>query len=237
MSAATWISRSRSSSTSSLETSARPASISRCRRAASSVPDSMTRGMLLRVSTEPDGWPDPMAARPAGATVHGMTSTVHPAPLRVLVTGGGVAGMEAILALDELAGARVQITLLAPESTFACRPMAVAVPFARGRVQRLELAAFARETGTLLVRGSLDSVEPGLARTSAGAVLPYDALLVAVGAWSEPAVRGATTWTQQLDQGSWAGCSPTSSRVTPSASPSWCPRERPGRSPPTSSRS
>jgi len=141
-----------------------------------------------------------MAARPAGATVHGMTSTVHPAPLRVLVAGGGVAGMEAILALDELAGARVQITLLAPESTFAYRPMAVAVPFARGRVQRLELAAFARETGTLLVRGSLDSVEPGLARTSAGAVLPYDALLVAVGAWSEPAVRGATTWTQQLDQ-------------------------------------
>ena len=59
------------------------------------------------------------------------------APLRVLVAGGGVAGMEAILALRELAPEAVDITLLAPETTFAYRPMAVAVPFARGHVQRL----------------------------------------------------------------------------------------------------
>ena len=122
------------------------------------------------------------------------------APLRVLVAGGGVAGMEAVLALRELAGERVEITLLAPERTFAYRPMAVAVPFARGHVQRLPLADFARETGARLVRGELAAVEPGVARTAAGAALPYDALLVAVGAWSEPAVPGATTWTPELDQ-------------------------------------
>jgi hypothetical protein len=108
--------------------------------------------------------------------------------------------MEAILALRDLAGERVDITLLAPEGVFAYRPMAVAVPFARGHVQRLQLADFARETGARLVRGELASVEPGLARTAAGAALPYDALLVAVGAWSEPAVPGATTWTPELDQ-------------------------------------
>ena len=115
------------------------------------------------------------------------------------MAGGGVAGMEAILALRELAGARVQITLLAAESTFSYRPMAVAVPFARGRIQRLELADFARETGTRLLRGTLAAVEPGVARTETGATIEYDALLVAVGAWSEPAVPGATTWTPQLD--------------------------------------
>jgi sulfide:quinone oxidoreductase len=121
-------------------------------------------------------------------------------PLRVVVAGGGVAAMEAILALRELAGERVELTMLAPESTFAYRPMAVAVPFARGRVQRLPLAEFARETSTRLVRGSLTAVAPGRAISSDRPPLPFDALLVAVGAWSEPAVRGATTWTPDLDQ-------------------------------------
>ena len=125
---------------------------------------------------------------------------LNTAPMRVLVAGGGVAGMEAILALRELAGGPVDITMLAPEGTFAYRPMAVAVPFARGHVQRLPLAEFARETSTHLVRGELAAVEPGLARTTAGTALPFDALLVAVGARSEPAVPGATTWTPELDQ-------------------------------------
>jgi sulfide:quinone oxidoreductase len=129
-----------------------------------------------------------------------MTTDQHPAPLRVLVAGGGVAGMEAVLALRELAAERVDITLLAPESTFSYRPMAVAVPFARGHVQRLMLADFARETGARLVRGALAAVEPGVVRTTDGRVIAYDALLVAVGAWSEPAVPGATTWTPELDQ-------------------------------------
>ena len=128
-----------------------------------------------------------------------MTTNPHPAPLRVLVAGGGVAGMEAVLALRDLAGERAEITLLAPERTFAYRPMAVAVPFARGHVQRLPLSEFARETSARLVRGELAAVEPGLARTAEGAAIAFDALLVAVGAWSEPAVPGATTWTPQLD--------------------------------------
>ena len=129
-----------------------------------------------------------------------MTTDQDTRPLRVLVAGGGVAGMEAVLALRELAGERVDITLLAPDTTFAYRPMAVAAPFARGHVQRLELADFARETGSRLVRGTLAAVEPGVARTSTGAALRYDALLVAIGAWSEPALGGATTWTPDLDQ-------------------------------------
>ena len=144
------------------------------------------------------GAPDAGAARRRDSA--GMTTNLDPAPSRVVVAGGGVAGMEAVLALRELAGERVDITMLAPESTFAYRPMAVAVPFGRGHVQRLPLADFARETGTRLVRGALTAVEPGRALTSTGAALPYEALLVAVGAWSEPAVPGATTWTPELDQ-------------------------------------
>ena len=141
-----------------------------------------------------------MEGVPGGVRVPRMTTNQPPAPLHVLVAGGGVAGMEAVLALRDLAGERVDITLLTPETTFSYRPMAVAVPFARGRVQRLMLADFARETSSRLVRGALAAVEAGIARTDTGAAISYDALLVAVGAWSEPAVVGATTWTPELDQ-------------------------------------
>ena len=155
-------------------------------------------GQRLREARPPGRLPgDGRPARRGGrgrrpARRHHRDRPAGMSPLRVLVAGGGVAGMEAILALRDLAGERVQITLLAPEPTFAYRPMAVAVPFARGHVQRLQLADFARETSTRLVRGELAAVEPGVARTSAGAALEYDALLVAVGARSEPAITGAT---------------------------------------------
>ena len=44
-----------------------------------------------------------------------MAATSLP-PLRVLVAGGGVAGMEALLALRDLAGDRTERTLLTPEA-------------------------------------------------------------------------------------------------------------------------
>ena len=46
------------------------------------------------------------------------SSTAH----RVLIAGGGVAGLEALLALRHLAGDRVALTLLAPERQFTYRP-------------------------------------------------------------------------------------------------------------------
>ena len=56
-----------------------------------------------------------------------MTSPPEAAgdPYRVLVAGGGVAGLETVLALRELAGARVSVTLLAPEPDFVYRPQSV----------------------------------------------------------------------------------------------------------------
>ena len=47
-------------------------------------------------------------------------------PLDVIIAGGGVAGLEALLALHELAGPRVNVELLAPEHDFVYRPLAVA---------------------------------------------------------------------------------------------------------------
>ena len=52
---------------------------------------------------------------------------------RVLVAGGGVAALEAALAMRALAEDRVSVELLAPEPQFWYRPLAVAEPFARLR--------------------------------------------------------------------------------------------------------
>ena len=129
--------------------------------------------------------------RPAGVT----------APMRVLVAGGGVAGMEAILALRDArrrarghhaAGARAHLRLPADGRRRAVRARPRPAPAARRVRPRDEHAARARRA-----RRRRAGRSPA---RRAGAALPFDALLVAVGAWSEPAVPGATTWTPELDQ-------------------------------------
>src|SRR5262245_61924111 len=124
------------------------------------------------------------------------------APLRVLIAGGGVAGLEALLALHDLAAGRVSLTLLAPQREFTYRPMATAVPFARGHMQRLDLADATREHRAEFVRGTLAEVDAGAkeAVLADGRRLGYDALLVAVGAASAPAYGRVSTWTPEQDR-------------------------------------
>lgn len=121
--------------------------------------------------------------------------------LRVLVAGGGVAGLETCLALRDLAGDRVECTLLTPEDEFVYRPMVVAEPFGRGRAQRVRLERIAEDAGAKLLKGTLAEVDDpaNTAITGDGDRLTYDALMVAVGARSEPAFSRALTWTPETD--------------------------------------
>ena len=122
-------------------------------------------------------------------------------PAHVLIAGGGVAGLEALLALHDLAGDRVKLTLLTSAPEFVYRPMAIAEPFGRGRAEHHLLADIVAGVGAKLVRGELIAVDgPGrTAITSTGQRLRYDALLVAIGAGSEPAFRRTLTWTPETD--------------------------------------
>lgn len=118
-------------------------------------------------------------------------------PLRVLIAGAGVAGLEALLALRSLAEERVAIELLAPESEFAYRPLAVAEPFGVGPVPRFDVATVARAAGARLRGGSLTHVDPDrhIVRTSHGQPLvTYDVLLIASGARPREALPGALTF-------------------------------------------
>jgi sulfide:quinone oxidoreductase len=122
-------------------------------------------------------------------------------PMRVLIAGGGVAGLEALLALRRRAEQRVSIELLAAEPQFWYRPLAVAEPFGLANVHGLDLSDIADKCSALFTLGRLESVDlDGHAvRTSAGTELDYDVLLITVGARPVEAVRGAFTFRGPAD--------------------------------------
>ena len=70
--------------------------------------------------------------------------------MKVLIVGGGVAALEALIALRELAEERVQIELVTPSAEFAYRPLAVAEPFGLGDQRRYDLVRIAEDHGTAL---------------------------------------------------------------------------------------
>ncbi|MEA2183731.1 MAG: sulfide:quinone oxidoreductase [Solirubrobacteraceae bacterium] len=124
-----------------------------------------------------------------------MTTETYPQPLHVLIAGGGVAALEAMMALRALAGARVRITVLAPERDFHYRPMAVAEPFTIAHAWQAPLAAITADFDTRLITGTLDGVEPAehYVTTREGERIAYDALVIACGTRVRPAFEGALT--------------------------------------------
>jgi sulfide:quinone oxidoreductase len=112
--------------------------------------------------------------------------------MRVLIAGGGVAALEAALALRAVGGDRVTVELLTPGTEFAHRPSSVRSPFSG---EDSPLVSFDR-VPVKLHRGALDSVDPSAhdVLTTDGGRLRYDRLLVATGARAVEAVPGATTF-------------------------------------------
>ena len=100
------------------------------------------------------------------------------------IVGGGVAALEGALALRDLAGDRVSVTMLAPEEDFVYRPLAVREPFAHGRAERYLLSEMAADIGIELRAQRFAWVDPAarVAYTDEGDELAYDALLLALGA-------------------------------------------------------
>jgi sulfide:quinone oxidoreductase len=115
---------------------------------------------------------------------------------RVVIAGGGVAAIEALLALHHVAGERVEIALLAPERRFVHRPSSVAGPFGFGGPAPVELGAIASEHGAALVNSALRAVDPErrVVVLDRRGELAYHALIVAVGAVPRAAVPGAVSF-------------------------------------------
>ena len=117
------------------------------------------------------------------------------APARVVIAGGGVAGLEAMLALRSLARERVLIELIAPENDLVYRPLSVLEPFDR-ETPRFDVGQIALDHG---VKRWIDAVElldaeRHLVRTRTGEEIPYDALIVTFGAEPREVIPGALTF-------------------------------------------
>jgi sulfide:quinone oxidoreductase len=159
-------------------------------------------------------------------------------PVRVLIAGGGVAALEATLALAALAGDRVAITLVAPESGFVYRPLAVAEPFRVGEVERFPLRPLVEAAGAELERGRVVAVDPDrrVVVTAEKEELPYEVLLLALGAVPVEAVPGALAFRGPEDGPALAALLGRASRVSFARSRSRCRRASPGLCRSTSSR-
>src|SRR5687767_9821261 len=102
----------------------------------------------------------------------------------VLIVGGGVAALEALMALRALAGERVRITLAAPDPDFVYRPMAVAEPFGHSAPRRYPLRQIAADFGARLIQSAVVAVDAGQRRVvnRTGDTLSYDTLILTPGA-------------------------------------------------------
>jgi sulfide:quinone oxidoreductase len=121
--------------------------------------------------------------------------------LRVVIAGGGVAGIEAALALHALAPDLVSVELVSPEPAFAYRPLAVSEPFGHGHVHMLDLRTVARDIGAELRIAGLAGVDGSRNRAlfDDGTEAEYDALVIACGTRLVPAVSGAETFAGRED--------------------------------------
>ena len=120
---------------------------------------------------------------------------------KVLVAGGGVAALEAALALRELAAGRLRVELLAPSGRFTYEPLSVTEPFAGGESVSFELDDLAERVGATHIAGGLTGIDAWrhVAHTTRNVEMEYGVLLVACGALGVPAVPGATPFRGSAD--------------------------------------
>ena len=115
---------------------------------------------------------------------------------RVLIAGGGVASIEAALALRDLAGDRVEVTTFSPRRDFVYRPYAVGEPYGTAHVSRYDLEHLTSLCGATFHLDSIASVETDASRviTHDGEKFPYDYLLIASGTQALWPIPGAITF-------------------------------------------
>jgi sulfide:quinone oxidoreductase len=117
------------------------------------------------------------------------------APMKVLIAGGGVAALEGLMALHELAGDRISLELVTPTPEFAYRPLAVAEPFGLGEARRYDVVRIASDHRAAVHMAGITGVDTACRKviTWDGRELDFDVLLVAVGARATTSIPGSVT--------------------------------------------
>ena len=128
-------------------------------------------------------------------------------PRHVVIAGGGIAGLETLLALRDLATAEVRVTLVSPESEFEVKPLRTAEPFSVDHVRRYDLAETCARVGADFVHDALTAVDPEArsVTVAGGGSLGYDELVLALGARPRAPFAKALTFGADRDTSILAG--------------------------------
>jgi len=115
---------------------------------------------------------------------------------KVLIAGAGIGGIEAALALDDLAGGLVEVELFDARSEFVFRPFTVAESYGATRSFRYDLERLSRRCGASFHRAEIATVDPERRQIvrDDGERFSFDHLVVATGARMHWAVPGAVTF-------------------------------------------
>ena len=117
-------------------------------------------------------------------------------PARVVIAGGGVAAIESLLALRDLAGSLVEVTVVSPENEFVYRPVTVAEAFDRAEARAYQLGEIVADADGELIYDSVERVNPDehTILTGSGQTISYEYLIIAAGAIAREALPGALTF-------------------------------------------
>jgi sulfide:quinone oxidoreductase len=125
------------------------------------------------------------------------TAATHlPRRTRVVIAGGGVAALEALLALRADAGELVDITVVADTDTFSYRSLQVGEAFGVGRPRHYPLPDIVAGSGGRFIQAPVTAIRPDARELvlGDGGTVTYDALLIALGTRSVPAFEHGTTF-------------------------------------------
>lgn len=140
--------------------------------------------MEVRDSSEAPG--------PVAQAVRDLADTASGERFSVVIAGGGVAALEAVLELRHLAPG-ISIDLVSPQREFSLRQFSVGQPFGAESPRTLDLAEFCRRNDVTLRKDHLAEVWGGQYRVllASGDDIAYDALLLATGARPKDVLPGA----------------------------------------------
>ncbi len=112
------------------------------------------------------------------------------------IIGGGVAALEAMLALDAISYSGADVHLFSPEPKFVLKPLAVSTGFGRGGLLNFDLPKLTATAGATFHNLSVSEVvtHRRLIRLSDNSEFNYDYLIASPGTEPLPSVPGATPY-------------------------------------------
>jgi len=148
-------------------------------------------------------------------------------PLRLVIVGGGVAAVEALVGLQDMAPGLLDIVVVSDRPELVYRPLGVGEPFGVSTAKRYSLRRICADLGADLICDRVAEVRASERRVvcAAGRELGYDVLLVCPGARPVPRHEHAVTFDRETRpedfedvlQDLRAGLTPTIAIVVPEA--------------------